>query len=245
MTSMKDSINSELIVDKLKKDLYYYKTLLHESEEKWNCSKCNYEIYRDLSIDDIVDIEEVKEYKATYTLIVDTLNKYNDERNEYRKIVSSIESLIKKYDNKIKLRVGDYISLSENDSDYILTQIIKVDEEYVLINVDTFEDDFVSFESLEELNELIEDGEINAKCYYINHDTQDYLSENDTYKYLVYDGVWESDFEVAIIYDDMEDLYKVMNCDLEECFYEEGFDTFDEAFTFLHAEFSLVKRLRN
>lgn len=146
-----------------------------------------------------------------------------------------------------KLQLGDYLSFGNAyGGNYILTQIIRVEDSYFLIDVDTFTSEFGTFYSIDEINDIIKNED--HIPYYIDNKNQRLLGyddvTNEEYKYLIYDNKHEGDNEVAITYDTSNNRYYIMNSTLDEYLYEYGFDFICEAIMKLIEDYKIVKRLR-
>lgn len=227
---------------KLKMDLDYYKDMLKESEERWEIAKNDCEKYKKLS-------SQTNVYDSLYSSKVDDLNRYNDEKYEYMKIVLSIENLIKKYDNDPKLELGDYLSFPSDGGGYILTQIVKVGHSYMLMNVDTFKNQFDTLYTLSQIKDMVKNANDDVYPYYVDHEYKTLIGEEDfpttSCKYLVYDKDCGGDSEVVITYDREKDEYNIMAAISDDYFYEESFDFAHEASIRLHQDYKIVKKLRD
>lgn len=229
-------------IEKLKMDLDYYKNMLKDSEERWEIAKNDCDKYKNLS-------SQTNVYESMYSSKVDDLNRYNDEKYEYMKIVLSIENLIKKYDNGPKLEPGDYLSFPSDGEGYILTQIVKVGHSYMLMNVDTFKNQFGTLYTLNQLEDMVKNANEDVYPYYVDHEYKTIIGDEDfptnSCKYLVYDKDCGGDFEVSIIYDDTMDKYYIIATSLDDYFYEESFDFAYEASIRLHQDYKIIKKLRD
>lgn len=178
-----------------------------------------------------------------------------------------ITSYIKTYLKKIEvdfgidftklndLEVGDYISFpnyypcNEDDEESCLfTQIIKINNEYALINVDTFESEIKIFGSLNEINNFIKNPDIDAIPYYVVHERFECLENIGKYQspcsFLVYDKKCGGEYKISILFEEDTFSYKIMNYDQEDYFYPDEFDTICEAFVRLNDDYYIVKKIR-
>lgn len=188
-------------------------------------------------------------------LIEEDLDYDSDAYYDYMEINDSINylnDLVDEIENA-KLGLGDYISFLPDDKAKkpILTQIIKINGLIHLLNLETLENVLEPFNSLDEINDLIEKGDLKATCYRGDKANQEkpgeVYEENLLYKYMLYDIVYNNIFEVAIFYEDEEEVYRIYqlsNGTITEDFHSEHYETFEDAYVSLCKGYTLVKKLR-
>lgn len=144
--------------------------------------------------------------------------------------------------------MGDYVSIYSNDDESILSEIVKVNDSIYLINIFTLENISKPFNSLEELDYFMKNTKRQCDIYYIDNSKPNVLSKEDIlsgeHKYLVYDDGMGYDYEVAITYDYEDKCFKIIDVGLNDLFYQDYFESFDDALATLNSECSLVKKLR-
>lgn len=178
--------------------------------------------------------------------------------NENKDLISElIEMYIKEintdfeidFNTLTRLKPGDYVSINKNDK-YMLVQVIKIDLNYALVNVDTFEVVYLNTDNkYNSIDEYVK--KENAITYYVDHkanllieDSKSIHNLGKCYKFLVYDKDCGEDFEVSIGYNNFISSYQITQSSTGDYFYEDLFDSFNDAVIRLVKDYRLVKRIR-
>lgn len=210
--------------------------------------------------------KDIEDNNLIKRLIISCDKDYIDEKIQENKklITSSIKTHLKEIEidfgidfTKLNdLEVGDYISFpnyysynKDDEESCLFTQIVKVDGNYSLINVDTFESEIKIFGSLNEINNFIESPDIDAIPYYVIHERYECLDNmgkiQSPCNFLVYDKNCGGEYKISILFEEDTFSYKIMNYDQDDYFYPDEFDTMSEAFVRLNDDYYIVKKLRD
>lgn len=145
--------------------------------------------------------------------------------------------------DRADLREGDYLSIpNQQRGDYDLLKIIKLEseyrEEFFLLDM---ESNIFTNESYSSIEDLQASYRGDSDFYYIDNEFKLEVGG----RYLLYDPEQGGDYEVKIVYDSDNKVYKVYNSNEDDLFYEDTyFDDIESLGLRLTQDFRLVKKLR-
>lgn len=182
-----------------------------------------------------------------YDTIIDNKDLITDNILNYIKEIK--EDLGIDFTNPNELQLGDYVSVEiENERKFL--QLVKIDSSYAFLDVDTFKVLRVNVNGeYDYIDEWIK--EKDATVYYVNHDADIFVLDYKTIhnlrndcEFLVYDKDCGEDFKVKVSYNSYINSYQVSQNSLDDFFYEEVFDHFNDAIVRLMRDYKLIKKIR-
>lgn len=203
--------------------------------------------------DKLMDL--IREMQCNTIILKDEIGKQIDELDYIMSACKSLDSQLAMLKNEIededkdeisekyKLKEGDYLSIpNQQRGDYDLLKIIKLEseyrEEFFLLDMESNIFTNESYSSIEDLQASYRGG---SDFYYIDNEFKLEVGG----RYLLYDPEQGGDYEVKIVYDSDNKVYKVYNSNEDDLFYEDTyFDDIESLGLRLTQDFRLVKKLR-
>lgn len=203
--------------------------------------------------DKLMDL--IREMQCNTIILKDEIGKQIDELDYIMSACKSLDSQLAMLKNEIededkdetsekcKLKEGDYLSIpNQQRGDYDLLKIIKLEseyrEEFFLLDMESNIFTNESYSSIEDLQVSYRGG---SDFYYIHNEFKLEVGG----RYLLYDPEQGGDYEVKIVYDSDNKVYKVYNSNEDDLFYEDTyFDDIESLGLRLTQDFRLVKKLR-
>lgn len=203
--------------------------------------------------DKLMDL--IREMQCNTIILKDEIGKQIDELDYIMSACKSLDSQLTMLKNEIededkdetsekcKLREGDYLSIpNQQRGDYDLLKIIKLEseyrEEFFLLDM---ESNIFTNESYSSIEDLQASYRGDSDFYYIDNEFKLEVGG----RYLLYDPEQGGDYEVKIVYDSDNKVYKVYNSNEDDLFYEDTyFDDIESLGLRLTQDFRLVKKLR-
>lgn len=203
--------------------------------------------------DKLIDL--IREMQCNTIILKDEIGKQIDELDYIMSACKSLDSQLAMLKNEIededkdetsekcKLKEGDYLSIpNQQRGDYDLLKIIKLEseyrEEFFLLDMESNIFTNESYSSIEDLQASYRGG---SDFYYIDNEFKLEVGG----RYLLYDPEQGGDYEVKIVYDSDNKVYKVYNSNEDDLFYEDTyFDDIESLGLRLTQDFRLVKKLR-
>ena len=203
--------------------------------------------------DKLMDL--IREMQCNTIILKDEIGKQIDELDYIMSACKSLDSQLAMLKNEIededkdetsekcKLKEGDYLSIpNQQRGDYDLLKIIKLEseyrEEFFLIDMESNVFTNESYSSIEDLQASYRGV---SDFYYIDNEFKLEVGG----RYLLYDPEQGGDYEVKIVYDSDNKVYKVYNSNEDDLFYEDTyFDDIESLGLRLTQDFRLVKKLR-
>lgn len=203
--------------------------------------------------DKLMDL--IREMQCNTIILKDEIGKQIDELDYIMSACKSLDSQLAMLKNEIededkdetsekcKLKEGDYLSIpNQQRGDYDLLKIIKLEseyrEEFFLLDMESNIFTNESYSSIEDLQVSYRGG---SDFYYIDNEFKLEVGG----RYLLYDPEQGGDYEVKIVYDSDNKVYKVYNSNEDDLFYEDTyFDDIESLGLRLTQDFRLVKKLR-
>ena len=203
--------------------------------------------------DKLMDL--IREMQCNTIILKDEIGKQIDELDYIMSACKSLDSQLAMLKNEIededkdetsekcKLKEGDYLSIpNQQRGDYDLLKIIKLEseyrEEFFLLDMESNVFTNESYSSIEDLQASYRGG---SDFYYIDNEFKLEVGG----RYLLYDPEQGGDYEVKIVYDSDNKVYKVYNSNEDDLFYEDTyFDDIESLGLRLTQDFRLVKKLR-
>ena len=203
--------------------------------------------------DKLMDL--IREMQCNTIILKDEIGKQRDELDYIMSTCKSLDSQLAILKNEIededkdetsekcKLKEGDYLSIpNQQRGDYDLLKIIKLEseyrEEFFLLDM---ESNIFTNESYSSIEDLQASYRGDSDFYYIDNEFKLEVGG----RYLLYDPEQGGDYEVKIVYDSDNKVYKVYNSNEDDLFYEDTyFDDIESLGLRLTQDFRLVKKLR-
>lgn len=203
--------------------------------------------------DKLMDL--IREMQCNTIILKDEIGKQIDELDYIMSACKSLDSQLAMLKNEIededkdetsekcKLKEGDYLSIpNQQRGDYDLLKIIKLEseyrEEFFLLDM---ESNIFTNESYSSIEDLQASYRGDFDFYYIDNEFKLEVGG----RYLLYDPEQGGDYEVKIVYDSDNKVYKVYNSNEDDLFYEDTyFDDIESLGLRLTQDFRLVKKLR-
>ena len=203
--------------------------------------------------DKLIDL--IREMQCNTIILKDEIGKQIDELDYIMSACKSLDSQLAMLKNEIededkdetsekcKLKEGDYLSIpNQQRGDYDLLKIIKLEseyrEEFFLLDMESNIFTNESYSSIEDLQASYRGG---SDFNYIDNEFKLEVGG----RYLLYDPEQGGDYEVKIVYDSDNKVYKVYNSNEDDLFYEDSyFDDIESLGLRLTQDFRLVKKLR-
>ena len=203
--------------------------------------------------DKLMDL--IREMQCNTIILKDEIGKQIDELDYIMSACKSLDSQLAMLKNEIededkdetsekcKLKEGDYLSIpNQQRGDYDLLKIIKLEseyrEEFFLLDMESNIFTNESYSSIEDLQASYRGG---SDFYYIDNEFKLEVGG----RYLLYDPEQGGDYEVKIVYNSDNKVYKVYNSNEDDLFYEDTyFDDIESLGLRLTQDFRLVKKLR-
>lgn len=203
--------------------------------------------------DKLMDL--IREMQCNTIILKDEIGKQIDELDYIMSACKSLDSQLAMLKNEIededkdetsekcKLKEGDYLSIpNQQRGDYDLLKIIKLEseyrEEFFLLDM---ESNIFTNESYSSIEDLQASYRGDFDFYYIDNEFKLEVGG----RYLLYDPEQGGDYEVKIVYDSDNKVYKVYNSNEDDLFYEDTyFDDIESLGLRLAQDFRLVKKLR-
>ena len=203
--------------------------------------------------DKLMDL--IREMQCNTIILKDEIGKQIDELDYIMSACKSLDSQLAMLKNEIededkdeisekyKLKEGDYLSIpNQQRGDYDLLKIIKLEseyrEEFFLLDM---ESNIFTNESYSSIEDLQVSYRGDSDFYYIDNEFKLEVGG----RYLLYDPEQGGDYEVKIVYDSDNKVYKVYNSNEDDLFYEDTyFDDIESLGLRLTQDFRLVKKLR-
>lgn len=203
--------------------------------------------------DKLMDL--IREMQCNTIILKDEIGKQIDELDYIMSACKSLDSQLAMLKNEIededkdetsekcKLKEGDYLSIpNQQRGDYDLLKIIKLEseyrEEFFLLDM---ESNIFTNESYSSIEDLQASYRGDSDFYYIDNEFKLEVGG----RYLLYDPEQGGDYEVKIVYDSDNKVYKVYNSNEDDLFYEDTyFDDIESLGLRLTQDFRLVKKLR-
>lgn len=203
--------------------------------------------------DKLMDL--IREMQCNTIILKDEIGKQVDELDYIMSACKSLDSQLAILKNEIededkdetsekcKLKEGDYLSIpNQQRGDYELLKIIKLEseyrEEFFLLDM---ESNIFTNESYSSIEDLQASYRGDSDFYYIDNEFKLEVGG----RYLLYDPEQGGDYEVKIVYDSDNKVYKVYNSNEDDLFYEDiYFDDIESLGLRLTQDFRLVKKLR-
>ena len=203
--------------------------------------------------DKLMDL--IREMQCNTIILKDEIGKQIDELDYIMSACKSLDSQLAMLKNEIededkdetsekcKLKEGDYLSIpNQQRGDYDLLKIIKLEseyrEEFFLLDM---ESNIFTNESYSSIEDLQASYRGDSDFYYIDNEFKLEVGG----RYLLYDPEQGGDYEVKIVYDSDNKVYKVYNSNEDDLFYEDTyFDDIENLGFRLTQDFRLVKKLR-
>ena len=203
--------------------------------------------------DKLMDL--IREMQCNTIILKDEIGKQRDELDYIMSACKSLDSQLAMLKNEIededkdetsekcKLKEGDYLSIpNQQRGDYDLLKIIKLEseyrEEFFLLDM---ESNIFTNESYSSIEDLQASYRGDFDFYYIDNEFKLEVGG----RYLLYDPEQGGDYEVKIVYDSDNKVYKVYNSNEDDLFYEDTyFDDIESLGLRLTQDFRLVKKLR-
>ena len=197
----------------------------------------------------------IREMQCNTIILKDEIGKQIDELDYIMSACKSLDSQLAMLKNEIededkdetsekcKLKEGDYLSIpNQQRGDYDLLKIIKLEseyrEEFFLLDM---ESNIFTNESYSSIEDLQASYRGDSDFYYIDNEFKLEVGG----RYLLYDPEQGGDYEVKIVYDSDNKVYKVYNSNEDDLFYEDTyFDDIESLGLRLTQDFRLVKKLR-
>ena len=202
--------------------------------------------------DKLMDL--IREMQCNTIILKDEIGKQTDELDYIMSACKSLDSQLAMLKNEIededkdetsekcKLKEGDYLSIpNQQRGDYDLLKIIKLEseyrEEFFLLDM---ESNIFTNESYSSIEDLQASYRGDSDFYYIDNEFKLEVGG----RYLLYDPEQGGDYEVKIVYDSDNKVYKVYNSNEDDLFYEDTyFDGIESLGLRLAQDFRLVKKL--
>ena len=181
--------------------------------------------------DKLIDL--IREMQCNTIILKDEIGKQIDELDYIMSACKSLDSQLAMLKNEIededkdetsekcKLKEGDYLSIpNQQRGDYDLLKIIKLEseyrEEFFLLDMESNIFTNESYSSIEDLQASYRGG---SDFYYIDNEFKLEVGG----RYLLYDPEQGGDYEVKIVYDSDNKVYKVYNSNEDDLFYEDTY----------------------